>query len=114
MMMKEYFPDMTYATDCFIFGYLATGSLDVFSLQKTELIIATGITAMGATRQTRSHIKAAMQQGNSPVVVSAMVRAASKIMEWNGQLLGKFDVGALEKELHANLAKEDSGSGLPA
>jgi alkylhydroperoxidase/carboxymuconolactone decarboxylase family protein YurZ len=106
-MMQKHFPDMTYATDCFIFGYLATGSLDMFSLRETELIITAAITAMGATRQSQSHIKASMQLGNSTKTMSAVVSVASKMARWSGHALsGPLDVGSLEQELHANLAAE--------
>ncbi|TVY58572.1 hypothetical protein LCER1_G000208 [Lachnellula cervina] len=109
-MLKRYFPDMTYATDTFIFGYLATGSLDIFELKQTELIIAAAILAMGATRQSRSHCKASMQLGNSEVVVSALVDTARKIGDWNSQRLSdNIVVSSLAEELKNNLAKAEAG-----
>ncbi|CZR55557.1 uncharacterized protein PAC_05445 [Phialocephala subalpina] len=107
-MLQKYFPDMTYATNTFIFGYLATGSLDVFELRQTELIIAGAILAMGATRQARSHCKASMQVGNSEKVVAALVEAARRIACWNMQELSEdIVVSNLAQELKDNLAKEE-------
>ena len=100
---------IAYATDTFIFGYLATGSLDVFELKQTELIIAAAIIAMGATRQSRSHCKAAMQLGNSEEVVSSLLETARKVARWNGLALSDdIDVSSLGTELKTNLAREDA------
>jgi hypothetical protein len=98
-----------YATDTFIFGYLATGSLDIFELRQAELIIAGAILAMGATRQSRSHCKASMQVGNTEKVVAALVRAARRIARWNKQELSEdIVVSSLAQELKDNLAKEEA------
>ncbi|KAI1610003.1 hypothetical protein EDD36DRAFT_498796 [Exophiala viscosa] len=105
-MLKNYFPDMTYATDTFVFGYLATGSLDIFTLRQTELIIAAAIISMGATRQSRSHIMASMQLGNSKKVVKAVLAAVSMIKTWNSQTPPtELDVDALERQLQENLVE---------
>jgi hypothetical protein len=83
-------------------------------MRQTELIIAASITAMGATRQSRSHCKASLQLGNSEEVVSALVDTARQIADWNGQPLSDdIIVASLAEELKTNLANVDTENNGP-
>ncbi|PVH79623.1 hypothetical protein DL98DRAFT_631100 [Cadophora sp. DSE1049] len=105
-MITTYFPDMAYINDVAVFGYLINGSLDIQTLENSELIVAGAITAMGATRQARSHCKASIGVGNPVALVSKVVEVASEIAAWNrSPLPGAIVVSELAEELKANLAK---------
>ena len=87
-----------------IWGYLV-GSSPIFNLKDSEIIVAAAITALGATRQARSHVKCLIQLGNSVEVATAMVDTAQKIATWNKKPLpGQIDVRQLAEELQRNLA----------
>lgn len=86
-------------------GYLiAKANEEVFQPQESHLIIATAITALGATRQTKSHIKATLGTGNSIGVVKAVLRTVTRIADWaNRPPIGPFNVDELANEIQRTL-----------
>ena len=88
-------------------GYLiAKANEEVFQPQESHLIVATAIMALGATRQTKSHIKATLGIGNSIQCVEAVVKAVSRIVEWADRPpIGPFDVGKLASEIQLALQR---------
>lgn len=86
-------------------GYLiAKANEEVFEPQESHLIVATAILALGATRQTKSHLKATIGIGNSVACVKAVVGMATKIAEWADRPpLGPFDVDQLADEIQKSL-----------
>ncbi len=78
---------------------------EVFDLQESHLIIASAITALGATRQTRSHIKATIGIGNSVETVKAVIGVVSAIAEWGGKPFTLPDVDALAQQIRTSLAR---------
>lgn len=86
-------------------GYLiARVNEDVFQPQESHLIVATAIMALGATRQTKSHIKATLGIGNSINCVKVVVGAVTQVVEWADRpKIGPFDVEQLSKEVHRAL-----------
>ncbi len=60
--------------------------------------------ALGATRQTKSHIKATLGIGNSVNSVKAVVDMVSQLAEWAGRPeIGPVDVDQLVEEIQAAL-----------
>lgn len=60
--------------------------------------------ALGATRQTKSHIKATLGIGNSIQSVKMVVQVVSRIAEWARRpLVGPFDVDQLANEIQQAL-----------
>lgn len=87
-----------------IWGYLV-GSSPVLELQEAELIVAASIAAIGATRQTRSHIKCAISIGNSVPAVVALMDTVREIGAWNGKPISDdLNIPQLAEELRQNLA----------
>ena len=86
-------------------GYLiAKANEEVFQPQDSHLIVATAITALGATRQTKSHIKATLGIGNSISVVRAMLRMVTRISDWaNRPPIDSFAVEELASEIQRSL-----------
>lgn len=96
-----------YITDTAVFGFLLGGSLESQALTQSEIILASAITAMGATRQARSHCKAAIGVGNSIEAVQTVVNIAVKVAEWNNVTLpGAINVPILAQEIKENLEKQ--------
>lgn len=90
---------------------MIAGSLAVQTLEETEITLASAITAMGATRQARSHCKAAIGVGNSVECVEKIVTIAYEIANWNGTPLNvEIDVSSLAAEVDANRAKLEAGN----
>jgi hypothetical protein len=59
---------------------------------------------MGATRQARSHCKAAIGMGNSITDVENVVAVASELAQWNKNPIGgEIDVKKLAVDLDINL-----------
>jgi hypothetical protein len=56
------------------------------------LIVATAITALGAVRQSKSHIKATIGIGNTVKVVNTVVNVVGKIADWAEKPLTLPDV----------------------
>ena len=85
-------------------GYLiAKANEEVFEPQESHLIIAATIMALGATRQTKSHIKATLGIGNSVGCVKAVVEVVTKIAEWADRPIAAFDVDDLSQQIQAAL-----------
>ncbi|KAL5041107.1 hypothetical protein BDW71DRAFT_201640 [Aspergillus fruticulosus] len=106
-MIQQYFPELSYFGRTAIWGYLV-GSSPVFELRETEMIVLASIAAIGATRQTRSHIKCAISIGNSVPAVVALVDTVRAIGMWNGRPISNdLDVPQLAEELRQNLASLD-------
>lgn len=59
--------------------------------------------ALGATRQTKSHIKATLGIGNSVGCVKAVVEVVTKIAEWADRPIASFDVDDLSQQIQAAL-----------
>ncbi|KAJ4252492.1 hypothetical protein NW762_011093 [Fusarium torreyae] len=85
-------------------GYLISkANEEVFQPNESHLIIAASIAALGATRQTKSHIKATLGIGNSISCVKSVLEVVSKIAEWADRPIGHFDVDALSQEIQKAL-----------
>ena len=82
---------------------IAKANDEVFEVHDSHLIVAATITALGATRQTRSHIKATIGIGNSVETVKAMVHVASKLAAWAGNPIAEPDVDELARQIQATL-----------
>jgi hypothetical protein len=85
-------------------GYLiAKSNEEVFEPHESHLVIATAIMALGATRQTKSHIKATIGIGNGVDSVKAVVAMVNKIASWADRPIGEFDVDNLARQIRAAL-----------
>lgn len=86
-------------------GYLiAKANEEVFRPQDSHLIVAAAIMALGATRQTKSHIKATLGIGNPIDLVKSVVGTVTRIAEWADRpKIGPFDVDQLAREIQAAL-----------
>ncbi|PVH77024.1 hypothetical protein DL98DRAFT_639446 [Cadophora sp. DSE1049] len=97
-LMNTYFTDLFTCSTVVTWGYLvAKANEEVFHAKESHLIIATAIMGLGATRQTKSHIKATLGIGNSVECVKAVVQAVTEIAEWADRPIASFDVDALAK-----------------
>lgn len=75
-------------------------------LKEREVIIASSIIASGASRQARSHCKAALQLGNPPELLQVIDDIAQELACWNGtQLPEKLNIPQLATELNAELER---------
>ncbi|KAH6959622.1 hypothetical protein BKA56DRAFT_624173 [Ilyonectria sp. MPI-CAGE-AT-0026] len=104
-LMDKYFTDLFTTSTIVTWGYLiAKANEEVFQPQESHLIVATAIMALGATRQTQSHIKATLGLGNSIQVVQSVVKVVSRIAEWAGRPpIGPFDVDQLARGIQHSL-----------
>lgn len=85
-------------------GYLVSkANEEVFRPEQSHLIIATAIMALGATRQTKSHLKATLGIGNTVESVQAVVDMVTKVTEWAIKPVASVDVNALAQEIQAAL-----------
>ncbi|KIX09190.1 uncharacterized protein Z518_00269 [Rhinocladiella mackenziei CBS 650.93] len=83
----------------FTWGYLVSkANEEVFSVQQSHLIIAAAISALGATRQTRSHIKATLGLGWEPEVVKDVLRVVLKIADWANKPIEGLEVDSFVTE----------------
>lgn len=83
-------------------GYLiAKANEEVFQPEESHLIIAATIMASGATRQTKSHLKATIGIGNCVDCVKAVVEVVTKIAEWADRPIATFDVDDLSRQIQA-------------
>lgn len=81
-------------------------------MQQSHLIIAAAISALGATRQTRSHIKAALGLGWEPDVMEGVLRVVLKIAVWTGKPIeGLGDVASFVAECQKNMANPPASAG---
>ncbi|KAH7412946.1 hypothetical protein BKA64DRAFT_341096 [Cadophora sp. MPI-SDFR-AT-0126] len=103
-LMNVYFTDLFTCSTVVTWGYLvAKANEEVFQAKESHLIIATAIMGLGATRQTKSHIKATLGIGNSVECVKAVLWAVTEIAEWADRPISSFDVDDLAKEIQAAL-----------
>jgi hypothetical protein len=87
-------------------GYLvAKANEEVFKPEQSHLIIATAITALGATRQTKSHIKATLGVGNSVAAVKTVIEVVSEIAKWAGRPIVSPNVDELAVEIKRALGR---------
>ncbi|PWY84382.1 hypothetical protein BO83DRAFT_423020 [Aspergillus eucalypticola CBS 122712] len=99
-MLQQYFPE-------YVFGYLLSGN-NLLKLKEKELVLASGIFAQGATRQSQSHCKASIQLGNSVDVVKGLFDVSADVALWNNNPLpAEIDVIQLAEEVKRNLAAEN-------
>ncbi|KAK9449625.1 uncharacterized protein V1518DRAFT_219292 [Limtongia smithiae] len=107
-LVDMYFPDIAYTFNAVTFGYIMSRANNIagFTEAQGQFIVAAAITAMGATRQARSHIKAALDMGCSLRSMSAMVQVCTVMLaEWSGYenaAKGKLDTSALMDEVAEN------------
>ena len=59
--------------------------------------------ALGATRQTRSHLKATIGIGNSPALVKVVADVVTRVAEWANRPIASFDIDALSQQIQAAL-----------
>ncbi|KAJ3456872.1 hypothetical protein MRS44_016895 [Fusarium solani] len=103
-LMDKYFTDLFTCSTVVTWGYLISkANEEVFQPQQSHLIIAASIAALGATRQTKSHIKATLGIGNSVACVKSVLGVIATITEWAGRPIGTFDVDALSQEIQKAL-----------
>ncbi|KIV87319.1 hypothetical protein PV11_02874 [Exophiala sideris] len=104
-LMDKYFTDLFTTSTVVTWGYLiAKANEEVFQPQESHLIVATAIMALGATRQTKSHLKATMGLGNSVGCVKAVIATVTRIVDWAGRPpVGPFDVDQLASEIQKAL-----------
>lgn len=69
------------------------------------MIVATTITALGATRQTKSHIKATIGTGNSVKTVKAMTSMVMKLAAWADKPITEPNVDELAEQIQEALQK---------
>ncbi|KAL3476547.1 hypothetical protein BJX99DRAFT_258292 [Aspergillus californicus] len=95
-LMDRYFTDLFQTSTVVTWGYLiAKANEEVFQPEQSHLIVASAIMALGATRQSKSHIKATLGMGNSVDCVKAVVAVLSRIAEWAGRPIAALDVDEL-------------------
>jgi hypothetical protein len=106
-MLRTYFSDFSSLTWTVVFGYSLAGTTatGIFEEYQTQLVLATAIAASGATRQARSHGKAAIGMGNSKEAVKTVYKAAQDMARWNLSPIPDIDVDALAEELKIALAE---------
>ncbi|SCO91152.1 uncharacterized protein FRV6_15280 [Fusarium oxysporum] len=103
-LMDKYFTDLFTCSTVVTWGYLISkANEEVFQPNESHLIIAASIAALGATRQTKSHIKATLGIGNSVECVKTVLDVVKKIAEWADRPIGDFDVDALSLEIQNSL-----------
>ncbi|CAK7228824.1 hypothetical protein SBRCBS47491_007041 [Sporothrix bragantina] len=96
------FPEMRKSMSALVWGYNVSGAskTGLLTEAEVELLIATAIVAGGATRQSKSHIKASLGMGNSFDIVEEVVALATEFNEWNNTPLpNSLSVEELSKEL---------------
>ncbi|KAH7230183.1 uncharacterized protein BKA55DRAFT_743405 [Fusarium redolens] len=103
-LMDKYFTDLFTCSTVVTWGYLISkANEEVFQPNESHLIIAASIAALGATRQTKSHIKATLGIGNSVACVKTVLNVVRKIAAWADRPIGNFDVDALSLEIQNSL-----------
>ncbi|KAF5250381.1 hypothetical protein FANTH_4414 [Fusarium anthophilum] len=103
-LMDTYFTDLFTCSTVVTWGYLISKATEgVFTTQQAHLIVASAIMALGATRQTRSHVKATLGIGNSIACVKAVVGAVAEIAEWGGRPINAVDVEDMARQIQEAL-----------
>ncbi|KAI5777018.1 hypothetical protein EDC01DRAFT_761290 [Geopyxis carbonaria] len=106
-MLGAYFPDAATLVGSVMFGWGmggAAGEAGLGALALAECVLVAVIVGMGATRQGRSHVKAAIQLGVPVELVKALVEVVGEVVEWGGAGgVGEIDVASLEGEVRRNL-----------
>ncbi|EXA32382.1 hypothetical protein FOVG_16428 [Fusarium oxysporum f. sp. pisi HDV247] len=83
-----------------------TSRTSALKLKDAEIIVASAIIGLGATRQARSHGKAALGQGCSIKALEAIDAVAHEVGKWNGSSLHTaLDVPQLYEELQNELVR---------
>lgn len=71
--------------------------------------------ALGASRQTKSHIKATLGIGNSVNSVNAVIDMVTQLAEWADRpTIGPFDVHQLGEEIKAALKETNTACREPS
>jgi hypothetical protein len=88
-------------------GYLiAKANEQVFAENHSHLILTAAITALGAARQARSHVKATIGLGNDIKTVKSVANAVQKIAEWGGRHIQIPDIDDCAEQVYKNLSKQ--------
>ncbi|KAI5917611.1 hypothetical protein F4810DRAFT_695603 [Camillea tinctor] len=99
-LMDKYFTDLFTCSTVVTWGYLISKANEhVFEVQESHLIVMTAITGLGATRQTKSHVKATLGIGNSVECVKSVINAIAAIAKWADRPIDAVDVDELEKAI---------------
>jgi len=96
------FPEMRPSMTALIWGFNIAGAktTGLWRDEQIELLVATAVMAGGATRQSRSHIKASVAMGNKVEAVAKVAELAAQFTNWTGvPLPNVLDVHGLAKEL---------------
>ncbi|KAH7129142.1 hypothetical protein EDB81DRAFT_697248 [Dactylonectria macrodidyma] len=105
-LMDKYFTDLFTCSTVVTWGYLISkANEEVFEPQESHLVIAASIAALGAVRQTKSHIKATLGIGNSVECVKDVLEVVTRIAEWADRPITVFDVDALSLEVQNALKR---------
>lgn len=122
-MIAEYFPEIcmlilnftlvtrsdadlpiAYIANAAVFGFLIGGSENIQTLPLSEIIVASAIAGIGATRQANSHFKGSLGLGISPEALEAVLSVVEQVAAWNKTVLpGRIDIAELVQEVKANL-----------
>ncbi|RKL18917.1 hypothetical protein BFJ70_g14131 [Fusarium oxysporum] len=107
LQMEKLFTDLHFCSTVVGWGFLISkASEEVFGLEHSHLIVAATIMALGATRQTRSHIKATLGLGNSIDVVKTVVETVIDICDWAEKEIDSFDIDELSTQIQTALSKK--------
>ena len=74
--------------------------------KQAHMIVTSAITALGATRQTRSHIMATIGIGNNVDVLKKLVEVIARLAAWAGRPFHPPDVDACALQLRKNLESD--------
>ncbi|KAH8698728.1 hypothetical protein BGW36DRAFT_426420 [Talaromyces proteolyticus] len=92
-LMDVYFTELFSCSTMVTWGYLiSNANQEVFEVTESHLIVASAIIALGAARQSKSHVKATLGIGNSVNDVKRVVAVVNKIGQWAGKDLILPDV----------------------
>ncbi|KAH6698475.1 hypothetical protein BKA61DRAFT_682505 [Leptodontidium sp. MPI-SDFR-AT-0119] len=100
-MLSIGFPEMRKGIAVIVWGYNIGGAVNsgVLLDREVELLVATAIIGGGATRQSKSHIKASLGMGNRLDVVNKIIEIAMRFTSWNQTPVNPIDFDQLVEEM---------------
>ncbi|KEF51224.1 uncharacterized protein A1O9_12727 [Exophiala aquamarina CBS 119918] len=105
-LMDTYFTDLFMCSTVVTWGYLlARANEKLFQIHESHLVVAATIMALGATRQTKSHIKATLGLGSSVQSVKAVMNVVGQISDWADRPLVDFDVDELAGQVQQGVGR---------